>query len=64
MESVAEQAMFRSVWRLTRHKAGTWYIHVPKEFASIAGFSDGDQVELSIWKIHRQPKKSGERKNA
>lgn len=55
MESVADtiqQPLYRAVvWRVSRHRTGTTYIVVPKEFASLAGFNDGSMVELSVWRI-------------
>lgn len=48
------EPLFSVVWRLTKHKSGTFYIHIPKEFASLQGFQDGDQVELKVLRVMRK----------
>ena len=50
----------RVAWNLTQHKTGTWYIHVPKEYASLAGYSNGDILEIAIFRVMKRP--HGERK--
>ena len=57
--TVDERPLYRSIWRVSRHRTGTTYIVVPKEFASLAGLNDGSQVELGIFRIHQR---KGEKK--
>ena len=47
------------VWRLTV-KSGTFYIHVPVEYAKLKGMQQGDLIDLTIWNTMRRP--HGERK--
>lgn len=40
-------------WRVTQN-SGSWYIHVPKEFASLKNMNVGDIVELTVWAVHKK----------
>lgn len=54
-----EQPRFRVVWNVVRH-SGVFYIHIPHEFAALAGIDPHDLLDLSIWRVMKRP--HGEKK--
>ena len=52
---------FRVVWRITED-TGTFYIHVPLEFAKLRGLKKGDLVDMGIFRILTKPDRTVEKK--
>jgi hypothetical protein len=60
METIAEpRREITFQWHVVC-KTGTFYIHVPRDYAKLNGLKEGDLVELTIWTTMRRP--HGERK--
>lgn len=43
-------------WRVIQN-SGTFYLSVPKEYASLQGIRPGDQLEVTVWAVHKQGEK-------
>jgi hypothetical protein len=61
MESEISTYAMKFTSKLIRNQ-GTWYLHIPKDLASISALAEGMVAEVQINRIYRRPPREPEKR--